>query len=50
MNLWNKYVDRDTIGYARLISDDFKTYADNAEVILLDAFSDGTRLLTRIAK
>lgn len=45
--MWKEYKERETIGYVSMISEDYSKYLDNATVILLDTFNDGTRLLTK---
>ncbi|MET3209754.1 UNVERIFIED_CONTAM: hypothetical protein ABIC26_002701 [Paenibacillus sp. PvR008] len=45
--MWRKYENSDTVGYCRLINDDYTVWTENAEVVLLDKFTDGTQLLTK---
>ncbi|MBX4152287.1 hypothetical protein [Paenibacillus lautus] len=45
--MWKEFRDRETVGYVKMISENYKEHCDNAEVILLDTFKDGKRLLSR---
>ncbi|MNK43714.1 hypothetical protein D3C87_624290 [compost metagenome] len=45
--MWKEYRDRETLGYVNMINEDYSKFQENAEVILLDTFKEGERLLSR---
>ncbi|MWV44912.1 hypothetical protein GRF59_14920 [Paenibacillus sp. HJL G12] len=45
--MWKEYRDRETVGYVKMINEDYSKYQENAEVILLDTFKEGEKLLSR---